>query len=136
VSTKHIGVADIVLDTSAILAFLWGEHGGEHVADMIDGAAVSANIVAEVTSKLSDRGISQTDIATTIKNCNFEVYPVTYEGALAIGALRPLTKSAGLSLGDRSCLALAAQLGLLVITADKSWATVADAVGVEVRLIR
>jgi ribonuclease VapC len=129
-------VADIVLDTSAILAFLWGERGGDQVADIVDGAAVSANIVAELITKLSDCDIRQNEITTTIENCNFEVHPVTYDDAFAIGALRPLTRSAGLSLGDRSCLALAAKLGLPAVTADKAWVTIADAVGVEVRLIR
>lgn len=133
---KNISVADVVMDTSAILAFLLNERGAAEVTDLIDSAAVSANIVAELATKLSDEGMSQNDIAATIKNCGFEVYPVTYADALAIGALRPLTKSAGLSLGDRSCLALAAKLGLPAITADKAWATIAGAVGVEVVVIR
>jgi ribonuclease VapC len=36
------------------------------------------------------------------------------------GSLRPLTRSAGLSLGDRACLALAARLGAWVLTADSA----------------
>lgn len=133
---KNTGVTDVVLDTSAILALFFKEPGASVVIDLIEGAAVSANIIAEIATKLSDEGVSQSDIVATIEGCGFVVYPVTFTDAIAIGALRPLTKSAGLSLGDRSCLALAAKLKLPAITADKAWATIADAVGVEVRLIR
>jgi PIN domain nuclease of toxin-antitoxin system len=52
------------------------------------------------------------------------------------GFLRPATRRAGLSLGERACLALAATLGLPAITADRGWQRVADAVGVQVRPIR
>ena len=56
--------------------------------------------------------------------------------ALAAGHPRPATRSAGLSLADRACLALAKTLGLPALTADRSWLGVADAVGVGVELIR
>jgi ribonuclease VapC len=48
----------------------------------------------------------------------------------------PKTRSAGLSLGDRACLALAVRLGTKALTADRSWSRIARAVGVEVELIR
>lgn len=56
--------------------------------------------------------------------------------ALEAGHLRPITSFAGLSLGDRFCLALARQLDRPVLTADRNWVRVADAVGVEIELIR
>ena len=58
------------------------------------------------------------------------------EAALGAGHLRPATRSAGLSLGDRACLALASALNLPALTADRGWLAVADAVGVQVDLIR
>ena len=48
--------------------------------------------------------------------------------------LRTLTRVQGLSLGDRSCLALGLRLGRPVLTADRGWLAVD--VGVSVRLIR
>jgi ribonuclease VapC len=49
--------------------------------------------------------------------------------------LRPLTRTAGLSVGDRACLlALGLQLGRPVVIADRVWASLD--VGVEVVLIR
>jgi len=41
--------------------------------------------------------------------------------ALASGLLRPATKTLGLSLGDRVCLALAQDLDCPVLTADRAW---------------
>ena len=52
------------------------------------------------------------------------------------GRLRAVTAEAGLSLGDRFCLALARRDGLPALTADKQWSTVADAADVTVSVIR
>ena len=51
-------------------------------------------------------------------------------------ALRPTTRAAGLSLGDRTCLALAAELGAPALTADRSWTGIAEAAGVAVQAVR
>ncbi len=57
--------------------------------------------------------------------------------AMAIDArLLADTRAAGLALGDRFCLALARRLRSPVLTADRVWAAIAEAVDVEVRLIR
>jgi ribonuclease VapC len=122
-------VADAVLDTSAIMAMLLEERGADIALQFADGAAVSANNIAEIATKLFERGMSPADVERDILQFRFDVHSVDDVTALA-------TRSAGLSLGDRSCLALAAKLGLPAVTADKAWATIADAVGVEVRLIR
>lgn len=42
----------------------------------------------------------------------------------------------GLSLGDRLCLALAKVKARPALTGDRAWAEVADAIGVEILLIR
>ena len=52
------------------------------------------------------------------------------------GRLRAVTASAGLSLGDRFCLALAKRDGLPAMTADKQWRTIADEAGVNIAVIR
>lgn len=63
---------------------------------------------------------------------------VAVDAALAEEAarLQPATASAGLSLGDRFCLALAKREQLPAITADKIWSTIAGAIGVKVTVIR
>jgi ribonuclease VapC len=50
--------------------------------------------------------------------------------------LRPQTRSAGLSLGDHACLALARASRLPTLTSDRSWLAVAKEIGVQVELIR
>jgi ribonuclease VapC len=56
--------------------------------------------------------------------------------ARSSGALIAVTRRAGLSFGDRVCLALAKREVLPAATADTAWTTNADAVGVELKLIR
>jgi PIN domain nuclease of toxin-antitoxin system len=129
-------VADIVLDSSAVLAMLWGEPGGEQVAAVADVAAISANNIAEVATKLADKGVPQDTVVATLADLELEVHDVDMAMAICIGALRASTRAAGLSLGDRSCLALAKALGVPAVTTDRAWADIADASGVEVRLIR
>ncbi len=129
-------MADCVLDSSAILAWIGGEQGHEAIEPHLADAACSANIVAEVFAKLVDWGWSAPAIDRALIELSFNVHPVTEEDAVQIGLLRAPTRAAGLSLGDRSCLALAARLALPAITVDRGWAKVADAVGVEVRVLR
>jgi len=52
------------------------------------------------------------------------------------GHLRAATAEAGLSLGDRFCIALASRDGLPTWTADKQWRMISAAVGVEIVVIR
>ena len=52
------------------------------------------------------------------------------------GALREVTRSSNLSLGDRVCLALGLAEAVSVITVDRKWVDVSEAVGVEVILAR
>lgn len=43
--------------------------------------------------------------------------------AYRAGLLRRATRGAGLSLGDRACLALAQRMGVEALTADRGWTT-------------
>jgi ribonuclease VapC len=61
------------------------------------------------------------------------VEPLTQTVALAAGQLRKSTRSIGLSLGDRCCLALGQHLNAEIITADKPWKSLK---GFRVTLIR
>ena len=129
-------MAKAVVDSSVILACLNREPGFEAWLPWLDDAACSATIIAEVATKLVEKGISADRAARAIAALEFAVFPVDYADALAIGALHAATRSAGLSLGDRSCLALANRLGLPAVTADRAWSRVAAAAGVEVHQIR
>ena len=128
-------MADIVLDASAILAFLQREKGSDIVESLLPDAAVSANNLAEVVAKLVDHGVPIDDIEQIIAAFDFSIIDVSKDDAVANGHLRVATREAGLSLGDRSCLALAQRLALPVLTTDRAWGQL-PSLTVEVRLLR
>jgi PIN domain nuclease of toxin-antitoxin system len=63
-----------------------------------------------------------------------EVDDLDYEDAIEMAVLRSVTRSAGLSLGDRACLALALRRRLKVLTADTAWSTIP--LGIDIEVIR
>jgi PIN domain nuclease of toxin-antitoxin system len=125
-----------VLDASALLALLLREPGAEKVAVALGDAAISAVNLAEVASQYALRGSAGHEVRELTSQFSAQVVPFDEDLALVAGALAPSTKSAGLSMGDRACFALALRLGARVVTADRIWTRVAEAVGVEVELIR
>ncbi len=126
----------VVLDASAVLALLFEEPGAEVVRAQLRTGVIGAANLAEVLAKLSDHGLPAVEAARAVTILGLEVAPMTEAQAGRSAELRPLTRAVGLSLGDRACLALAAELGALVLTADRSWDAVAGAAGVSVQVIR
>ena len=129
-------MADAVLDASAILALILEEPGAERVEPHVPGGTASAVNLGEVVAKLRDLGMEEARVDEIIAEMQLEVRGHDLAAALTAGHLRPATRGAGLSLADRACLALARMLHLPVLTADRGWLSVADAVGVRVELIR
>ncbi len=125
-----------VFDSSAVLAIIFREPGAEEAARLVeegDGVISSVNH-SEIISKLLDRKLKPADIAEICDGFPIEIVPFTLEHARIAGQLRDTTRSVGLSLGDRCCLALARSLqGATVITTDKVWKTLK---AFDVRLIR
>ena len=122
-------------DASAILAVLFDEHGADASEQGIsDGAAMSAINVAEVLTRLVDFGADLDDAWEAFASLPITVIDADANLAVEMARLRPITRAAGLSLGDRACLALGRLRGEPVLTADRRWATLD--LGVEVRLIR
>lgn len=124
----------VVLDASALLALLRAEPGGEEVAESIPGAAISAVNLSEVVSKLMERGVPEQAVRSALRGVELEIYPFEEDLAYRTGVLRMATREAGLSLGDRACLALAQQLAAPALTTDRNWRTLE--VGIEIRIIR
>lgn len=124
------------MDASAIMAILFEEPGGDVALHHADNAAVSAVTLAEVATKLNERGLDASYTRNILSPFQFDIHPFGRDEAFACAALRSLTRAKGLSLGDRACLALASRLGLPAVTADRAWSQVADAVGVDIRQIR
>lgn len=116
----------VVLDASALLAWIHDEPGTATVdAALNAGAHLSAVNLAEVLSKLVERNQVTEPFLEALTDLGVTIEPYTQDDALATGVLRATTRAAGLSLGDRACLALGQRLGLPVLTADQAWAALA-----------
>ncbi|MBF6589594.1 MAG: PIN domain-containing protein [Ktedonobacterales bacterium] len=114
----------VVLDSSALLALLNAEPGGDIVAAAIaEGAAMTTVNLSEVVAKLRDIGIPDADTHTMIDALGIGFVEFATALAYMAGNLRPATRGASLSLGDRACLTLAAHLGVAALTAAPSWAS-------------
>jgi PIN domain nuclease of toxin-antitoxin system len=122
----------IVLDASALLAFLFKEQGGDQVATRIGSSCLSAVNLAQVIGKFVDNGVSADVVLGKILASTIEVVPFAPTDAALAASLRPQTQRHGLSLADRACLALAIERGLPVFTADRAWAALDIAVKVTV----
>ncbi len=130
-------VTSCVLDASALLALLHQEPGEERVVEALaSGAVMSAVNLSEVVAKLADIGMTEPDIRATVETLDIEVAEFDVSGAFATGMLRPPSRRAGLSLGDRACLALGQQRGLPVLTADTAWNSLSLGSEIEIVMLR
>lgn len=123
-----------VLDASALLAMLHGEPGAEIVEDLIASSAISSVNWSEVIQKALERQTDVRGLREDLESLGLEIAPFTAELAESTAHLRSQTRHAGLSLGDRSCLALARFLDLPVLTADRIWNELT--IGIEIRVVR
>jgi ribonuclease VapC len=112
-----------IFDASAILAAIFLEPGAEQTAQLwADGENyVSAVNYSEVVAKLNERGMPEAEILIVMQSLPLTL--ITFDGraAVAVGLLRSKTKSLGLSLGDRACLAVGHLEQAQIITADQLW---------------
>jgi PIN domain nuclease of toxin-antitoxin system len=123
-----------VLDASALLALLQGEPGGPDVAALIPDVAMSAVNLSEVVGKLIDAGASEADARLATGGLGVRIVDFDEVQAFEAAGLRAATRSVGLSLGDRACIALARRLGVPAVTTDRAWARLR--LGVTVRVVR
>lgn len=127
-------MASIVFDASVILAHINSEPGSERAEALFGDALISAVNVAEVVSKLVERGAGLGLIRAALSRYGLQIAVFDADLAERTGALRAKTKSFGLSLGDRACLALAERSALPVLTADRTWKDLN--LSIEVQLLR
>jgi ribonuclease VapC len=124
----------IVLDASALLAFLNGEPGAEKVASVLGEAMISAVNFAEAVTKLAQKGTSLRRTLAELTDAELEVVDFDRALAEAAGVLAVFTRAGGLSLGDRACLALARREEATALTADNAWSAVN--LGIDIQFIR
>ena len=123
-----------VLDASALLAFLHQEAGGASVREYLADAVISCVNWSEVVQKSLVSGADVRGMREDLTDLGLVVRPFSVWQAEMAGRLAPATSHLGLSLGDRACLALALDLELPVLTADRVWAKLS--LGLEIRVIR
>ncbi len=125
----------VVFDASALLCLFNQEKGSDVVARYLDDPVICSVNLAEVWTKLIDQGrVPVSRIQHLIDQASLDVRDFTVTLAEEAGRLRLATRALGLSLGDRSCIALAQQLKAPVLTADRIWATLD--IGVKVIVVR
>lgn len=114
-------MTSVVLDASAVLALVRDEPGADKVAPHVGHAAISAVNLQEVIKELLLSGLDETTARELLDELRLDVRAHDVDAAYAAAALHMQTRQYGRGLGDRSCLALAMQLGVPALTADREW---------------
>lgn len=126
----------VVLDASAVIALLKGERGASKVAGVLGDAAIGVFNHAEIVSHYVHLGAPIGEIRTMLGALPLTIIDGTESLSWDAGAMRAVTSSKGLTLGNRLCLALARQLHLPAYTADQHWKEFAEELGVKIVTIR
>ncbi len=116
-------MSEVVLDASAVLAFLNAETGADRVEQAIlqEHCLLLSVNYTEVLSRLADWQVPLADARALIDALELEYVPFDMVLAQRAAELRPLTRVLGLSLGDRACLALGASRKAGILCADRAW---------------
>lgn len=123
------------LDASALLAWLNGEAGGEKVEPLLERSVVSAVNLSEVLQKGLAADADVRGLKEDLEALGLGIVDFTAEDAEIAAMLWPQTRSLGLSLADRCCLATAKRLGVAAVTADRDWKEIEDSTPL-VKIIR
>jgi PIN domain nuclease of toxin-antitoxin system len=126
---------EVVLDASAMLALLQHERGAEKLTDeILNDAVISTVNLAEVQTKLVKKGYAPEEAWEDALLLVTAAEPFTSQQAKIAGDLITKTEKHGLSLGDRSCLALAIALKAPVYTTEQAWRNLK--LGIPIHVIR
>lgn len=128
----------IVLDSSAILAHILKEPGGERVGALLDAldrgetveAALSSVNWCEVLTRLNrdNQAMAAQDLAALLAGIEF----VPFAREEADRAAEYAQSNRSLSLGDRACLALASARRATAWTTDRLWTRIKNAPDLEI----
>ena len=121
-----------VFDTSAILAVIFDESGGDIVLPLLRDGLVSSVNLAEAHTILLLRGSGPGFAWSRLLAFGFEICPFSEKQARTAAELVGITRRYGLSLGDRACLALALARKATVYTTDTAWKNLSLGVDIEV----
>ncbi|SJM88959.1 PilT protein domain protein [Crenothrix polyspora] len=111
----------MILDASALLAYLQQEKGSAQVEDILPIAFISTVNWCEVIQKLRVRSVDVGLVSKNLEILGLKIISFSREHAEKASELYQLTSPFGLSLGDRACLATGLVENMPVVTADKVW---------------
>ena len=124
------GEAKVVLDASAVLAWVLGERGAATVDRVLPVCVVPASAMVEVLYRAPERGHRQrpADLHTDLLALGVRVEPLvdadTVRAAQLIATSKADREKGSLSLEDGLCIATAERLGLPLTGGDRYWAEV------------
>lgn len=121
----------ILLDASALLAYMFKETGHEVVAGYLNDCCISSVNLLEVASRFSRDQLPAEPVLHLIAELGITVIPYENKHIAPTAALATYGKQYGLSLADRVCLATAQIMDIPVLTADEIWKDV----GLEIEII-
>ena len=128
----------VVLDASVLLALVYEERGADRAeAAVRRGGVISVVNWAEALSEMAERGeppvVSSARVETIVAATgSLVLVPFDEAQATEVARLRMPTKSLGLSLADRACLALGRLRRLPVLTTDRAWRSLHISVKIEI----
>lgn len=125
---------DHVFDATALLCVLFAEEGADQVQHLLPRSLVSTVNYHEVLAKLAELGVALAEARAMVDELGVGIVAVDRKQAEVRGALRNDAGGKELSLGERSCLALAKTLGVVAVTTDRDWSRFDH--GVTIKLIR
>jgi PIN domain nuclease of toxin-antitoxin system len=132
--TIDSGRPPVVLDASALLALLQGEEGADEVEGLLDGSLMSTVNLSEALQKAEQHGVDTEGLEYDLPALGVELVDFDVRSARVAAELWPIGRSAGLSLGDRACLALTRIMAGRAVTKDLAWAGL-DLGDVEVQVL-
>jgi PIN domain nuclease of toxin-antitoxin system len=112
-----------VLDASALLAFLLDEPGQDQVDSVLSAAVISGVNWSEVLQQLLKREAEVVGCREDLEALGLTIVAFDAAAAEQTAQLWSASRTYGLSLGDRACLALGIGLNVTILTADRVWAT-------------
>ena len=125
----------VVVDTSALLALIQQEKGADQVNALMGKMVMSTVNVTETLGVLQRTQIYSSESLPFVSDILQSMIDFDLIQARITADLELKTKSKGLSLGDRACIALGIHLQAPIYTADKIWAELALEQA-DIRLIR
>ena len=125
-----------VLDASALIAFLRQERGYEEVGALIPDACMCTVNLSEVVAHFLYAGTTLDEVKHMLGKVPLDYISADEALSIEAGVLRVGTDKAGLSMGDRYCLALAKSENATAVTSDQPWQSLPESLGVKIQFFR